>query len=843
MNGKRVSLFERLPEIYRIKDARDDKAFTAGYAKDPPDQLRAYLALVENAFGLIHENIEGLYHDLFIEFCDDWAVPYIGDLLGTSPLTGDPWTLRADVADTIALRRRKGTLGAIELLTFNLTEWGVHCVELLENLVWNQHLNHQRPDDGGPPPYRDSRPDDLNPRMKLQTVIRGGTVTLRDPATLSLLNTPFDPFAHVADVRPPANGSIRYNLPNLAIFLWRLAAYRIRVSLPVWKGTTATTLAFPFAAQAVRFSINPVDRPYVPPASRRDKEPVRLFNTNLVSITNTERTGIDKLNRSAVAPSISQIDETPGPIPTDRLTSDAPGTVPEAYVSVETYDASTWQHHDLIGLDLSDVGFQLHLPEPDFAGEVFPVPVGDPANWRIRGANLCDWETGLEPPLEEQEIAIDPVIGRLVIGVGTQGRADSLKDDLRITYTYGAVGPVGAHPISYAPLPEELTIPDANVLKINAREDSQALLKALKNIHLPGEPIVIEIQDSLTHVLDLSDPFLTNEKMIEGGSISLLLNRPLVIRAADNQRPIIELLQPLRFRPLNVVSPTNDPSEQRRFDAVMSTLTVRLEGLYLTRGETFPPSPGAHDEPLIARAALNSLEIISCTLDPAGYKSIHGDRQPVFVSMKLDDSYGFKKAKEESAFNQIPKIVVQKSITGPLLIDTEYTLDLADSIVDAGQGVGDEMDQFAVSSASGDPAAGWGPPTSVSGVTIFGRMRVDWIGGTGGIWVHALEAHDNQKGCVKFSYFSGEAADRLPQNHGCVKGTSALLHFRSEIFGEPAYGQLTQSTDSRVRERGPHDDAMGAFGFLREAHKWRNLQIRFREFMPVGVRPLLISVT
>src|SRR5207248_8896234 len=123
----------------------------------------------------------------------------------------------------------------------------------------------------------------------------------------------------------PANGSIRYNLPNLAIFLWRLASYRIRVSLPVWRDTTATTLGFPFAAQAVRFSINPVDRPYITAAHKRDREPVRLFNTNLVSITNTERTGIDKLKRSAVAPSISRIDETPGPIPTDRLTSDAPG--------------------------------------------------------------------------------------------------------------------------------------------------------------------------------------------------------------------------------------------------------------------------------------------------------------------------------------------------------------------------------------------------------------------------------------------------------------------------------------------------------------------------------------
>src|ERR1043165_4022414 len=87
MTTPRVPLFNRLPEIYRIKDAE----------QFPPDQLRAYLALIETAFGSIHENIEALYHDLFIETCDDWVVPYLGDLLGTSHLKGDPWTLRADV--------------------------------------------------------------------------------------------------------------------------------------------------------------------------------------------------------------------------------------------------------------------------------------------------------------------------------------------------------------------------------------------------------------------------------------------------------------------------------------------------------------------------------------------------------------------------------------------------------------------------------------------------------------------------------------------------------------------------------------------------------------------------
>jgi hypothetical protein len=822
MSELRVPLFQRLPEIYRTKDA----------GLSPPDQLRDYLALVEGAFGAIHENIESLYHDLFIEFCDEWAIPYIGDLLGTTHLSGDPHTLRADVADTIALRRRKGTLGAIELLTFNLTGWGVHCVELLENMVWNQHLNHQRPDDGGPPPYRDP-----NPAIKRQTPIRGGTINLRDPALLALLGTPFDPFAHTADVKPPANGSIRYNLPNLAIFLWRLAAYRIRVIRPIVKGPIVNTgFVAPLAAQVVRFSINPVDRPYI--AAEKDKEPVRLFNTNLVSITNTARTGTDSLDNSRLAPSISLIDETPGPIPVERLTQDSSAGAPEAYVSVETYDATVT---DLNTLDLSDVGLQLHLPDAVFAGESFPPEPGQLISWKIRGANLCDWENGLQLPLEEQEIAIDPVIGRMVIGVGTPARATALVDDLLLTYTYGAVGPVGAHPTSRPPLPKDKwDVPAASIRQVNANVDPLGLLKALKDIHITGDPIVIEINDSLTHTLDLSDPFLNNEKATEGGLLTLLLNRSVAIRAANNQRPIIELAQPLRFRPVNVAGAT--PAQQNEFNAVMSELTVRLEGLYLTRGESFPPNPN-HDDPLVTRAAINSLEIVNCTLDPGGYQAIDpAVRAPILDSVRLDDSYGFVDADEQSAFNQIPNVVLRRTISGPLLIDSLYRLDVTESIIDAGQGVGNTTSSFAVTSAT-DPANGWGPPAVVTAVTILGRMRVESIEGRGGIWVHALEVLDNQKGCIKFSYFSGESRDRLPQNHACVKGTDAALRFTSEFFGNPAYCQLAHSADHRIREQGPESDEMGAFGFLTEAHKWRNLQIRFREFMPVGIRPLLIPAT
>ncbi len=57
-------------------------------------------------------------------------------------------------------------------------------------------------------------------------------MTLRDPALLSLLGSPFDPFARIPDLGPAAGGAIRYNLPNLAIFLWRLEPYRAAESKP-----------------------------------------------------------------------------------------------------------------------------------------------------------------------------------------------------------------------------------------------------------------------------------------------------------------------------------------------------------------------------------------------------------------------------------------------------------------------------------------------------------------------------------------------------------------------------------------------------------------------------------
>jgi hypothetical protein len=792
MTDIRVPLYDRLPEIYRIKDAE----------QTPPYLLKHYLAMVETVFGEIHKNIEALYHDLFIETCDPWVIPYLGDLLGNSALKGDPQTLRMEVADTIAMRRRKGTLTALEMLAYDLTGWAVHGAELRDNLVWAQSLNHQRPDADGIPPYSISG-------KNLPAVPRGGTLPLRDPALLALLNTPFDPFSHMPDLRQVDCGQLRYNLPNLALFLWRLQEYKVPISKPVWDN-----ISFQYADPDVSQPVSPAPALtkmlyaacfHIHPLGK----PVRLFNNR-------------RFDPQQAQVLVSQADEMPGPIHPARLTSDSPAGCPEEYICVECYDTTD---PDLKTLDIGPLGLQLHVPQ-DF----FQENTADHAVWRFRGADLSNWAGSLHTHLSKYEVAVDPVLGRIILPVENQAQVDALKADLLVTYTYGAVGPVGSHPISREALADNF---------IAVHHDPDGLKNALMNLDTAASSVVIEIQDSMVHDLDL------------GANVELVLNQSLVIRAASGQRPIIRLQQPLRFLPARVQAA--NPLDQPAYDAFMDTLTVRLEGLYLTRGEGWPANPAQPGYPeeqdaLIQRAAVHSLEIIGCSLDPGGRKQADGSREAIRPSLRLENQYGFTES-EADFFNQIPEIIIQKSITGPLQIDMDYLLFLSDSIVDAGQGTdqtaeADHWDQFAVTAANlkHGEVLNWGPEIRADGVTFFGRVHVRRLSGKGGIWVQLLEVEDNQHGCIKNSYFSRKTKiSDLPSNYGCVSGVDLL--FSSEYFEEPDYGRLDGVTDVRVREHGPGDEAMGATNCLWEAHKWLNLKIRFREFMPVGVRPLLVAVT
>ena len=776
-NSSSVSLFDRLPEIYRVRDAE----------QSPPDQLKAYLGAVEDVFGALHDDVAQRYEDLFIDTCADWVVPYIADLLGTSHLKGDPRTLRADVADTIALRRRKGTLGAIERLAVNLTGWACRAVEMRENLGWTQHLNHQRPDAGGQPPYGDARLTTLGHRM----TPRGGTLPIRDPAALALLGTPFDNFAYTADVKPNlVNGSVDHarhiNLPDLAVFLWRLAAYRMRLVQPLAKGATDLGAATPagLARFCIRLDLHPLDLPVI------------LFNTS--------RPGF--LQADGGTP-LTEPDAVPGPLLDARLTSGSEAGHPEDYIAIDFFDDAPTPP---TGFDLADTGLNLFLPQSE-------QPVFSTTTWRFRGDNLCAWETGLRRPLADGEIAIDGRIGRLLIGVGNAAQRDALVDAAGTTarvyasFTYGAPGPVGAHPISRTPIDglSGLTIRHASAMPGGTSLQSQ-----LGGLDTATQPVLVQIDDSLVHELDLS---AIPGTVVDGG-FALQLAQSLTIRAADGHRPIIVLRGPLAFRPVDASAATIDGP------------AVRFEGVMIAPAASGYPA-GA---PLVSRAAVTSLAFVGCTLFPGGHSLRNGTRAPMQAAMDLRNGYGFTVAADEAAFVPTPHIVLQRCITGALAIDERYRLDLQDCIVDADTGL-------AIGNPA-DPANGWSCALDFSGITVFGSVRTAAVGGSGGIFTQPFAVLDNQHGCLKFCSFS-EGANRLPANHFCVRAPDAVQRFTAVRFNAPGYGQLAFGADLRIRTVGLGDDAMGAFGFLLEAHKWINLNTRLAEFMPIGIRPLTVPVT
>ena len=142
------SLYRLLPAVYRIRDEAQGKP------------LRALVGAFAHELQALEENLEQLYDDQFIETCAEWVAPYIGDLIGYRPLHGVIPRLaspRAEVANTISYRRRKGTAAMLEQLARDVTGWPARAVEFFQLLGWTQHMNHVRPEAHYAPDLRRSQ--------------------------------------------------------------------------------------------------------------------------------------------------------------------------------------------------------------------------------------------------------------------------------------------------------------------------------------------------------------------------------------------------------------------------------------------------------------------------------------------------------------------------------------------------------------------------------------------------------------------------------------------------------------------------------------------------------------
>jgi hypothetical protein len=222
-------IYELLPAVYRSRDV--ELAMQLGGMLDPPElaelqtllsisgslsaqqerrleelqdkqqrgPLKALISVLAEQVEALEESLLQAYDDQFIETCQEWVVPYIGDLVGARGLFVFPdakFSLRAEVADTLTNRRRKGTVSVLERLARDVTGWNANVVEYFLFLATTQYMNH----------------------IRLENL---AMADVRN-ADQQVLNTPFDPNAHTVDVRNIAKQRGKYNIPNVGIFLWRI---------------------------------------------------------------------------------------------------------------------------------------------------------------------------------------------------------------------------------------------------------------------------------------------------------------------------------------------------------------------------------------------------------------------------------------------------------------------------------------------------------------------------------------------------------------------------------------------------------------------------------------------
>lgn len=229
-------IWDLIPEVYRYED---------GTAK-PAGQLRALVEIIAKQAAHQRRSIDRLLADSRIDEADDWAIAYIGELLGTRLL--DPRNSagrRADVANTLNYRRRAGTARLLETLAADAAGWDAVAHEAFKHLFRNPHKWERHFEIG-----------------TMTGTPRGGYPDMR---SLRIGDTSFGPFedaAHYPAVRSAGRGGPFYGIADVTLHCFRKLAFEL-------SGVT------PWQLDSTHFTLDPSGRGHVPlyqPGSERDDD-------------------------------------------------------------------------------------------------------------------------------------------------------------------------------------------------------------------------------------------------------------------------------------------------------------------------------------------------------------------------------------------------------------------------------------------------------------------------------------------------------------------------------------------------------------------------------------------
>jgi hypothetical protein len=742
-------LFDLLPAVYRLRDTQlaqsqdllspsDTAQIRALQASTSPlsaaqqtqlDQLTAkaargplqsLLMLIEEQIAALDYDLDQLYDDQFIETCAQWVIPYIGDLIGyelvngVAPAVASP---RAEVANTISLRRRKGTVLVLEQLARDVTGWGAHATEFFRMLAATQYMKQIRP-------HNYYAPD------------------LRRWQAREYMDTGFDTTAHKIDVRRIAAERGQYNIQNIGIYLWSLNPYSL---------TKVPATAVDTSGRFFRFSPLGADMP--------------LFN--------------NPISQGSDITTASQPVNVPDQLRRRVLCEDLQSGVEAVYYG-EGKSLALYLNNALLN--------PYEIQVCDLSG-----PDG---NW----ANVPAFGTSYTA-------CVDPELGRIALTtpLATSPPAGSAAPQLQASFYYGFNGDMSggeySRSDSFAVQTEAsvLEFPD-NISPPRYLTLQDALNFAAQNLDGNGQ-VAVEITSSGSYSVT-SSPAL---------QIGVPAGATIELRAADGCRPTLLLGGEILI--------TGGPGS-----------TFNLNGLVIAYA---PPSSSTGLPPALLHVPdgggnqLGNLGLTHCTLVPGWALTPGGKAQPLYSGRPT-----------LLAESPVVQVTIQKAIVGGLRINQEATANLSDSIVDA-------SDPTGIAYAGLDGASGGGSLT-LQTCTVVGKIHatlfalvsdsIVWARlAAGDSWTAPVLTDRKQQGCVRFSYLpAGSVVPRQFECAGLGMGGPPPI-FYSLRYGDPGYAKLLPSTDESIRQGADDGGEMGAFHFVLAPLRENDLQVRLREFLPVGL--------
>ncbi len=775
MSADRDRLYKLLPVVHRQRD--EERGFP----------LRAVLRVIAEQVSAIESDIARTYDNWFIETCEDWVVPYIGDLIGHAPVheLGDTSDLvtergrelgrilvpRLDVANTIGYRRRKGTGALLELLASDVAGWPARVVEFDRLVAVTDAIDRPVP-----------------PAAQF--------ADMRDGDLLSLAHSPFDRLGHLADVRRISSGRTagRYGISNIGLFVWRLRVYRITRSPAYLVEERAGDSCYTFSILGNDTQLYSRAVPETDPTAIAGEEnlPIplrrRMFedrdNPRLASaahygdckslalwLPRGDGSGFDLIPRERIVPA----------------------------------DLSEWRYtpdHDGVAVDpvLGRIVFAADCAPRDGVWVsyryAFSAEIGGGEYERTLRSGVRPVVVPGKKPPDDREIRVAQFFR-----VAKRGGADFET----ITEALAAAGQ--RQDIADA----IIEIADSEVYEEPRLEIAVAANQILEIRAATGaRPVIRQVdwraarQDDLSIVLGDASRCILDGLLISGRGIEI---------SAANPPP-----------------PTYDSATAKSSPTyAKSPPTSEAPPTYET-----PPDGGTSLPPPPAVGCERQIVIRHCTLVP-GWALRHNcdPERPAEPSISLTNSDAH--------------LIVEHSIVGSIQINETgggfepVRIDVADSVVDATDS------KLEAIGAPGDRVGH--ARLSVRRSTIIGRVLVHEIDlGENAIFDGEVTVARRQRGCIRFCYV--DPGSRTPRRYRCQPETAVgpatgaaktrierrvRPRFTSRRYGSPGYCQLAERCPANISQGADDRSEMGVFHDLYQPQRTANLRTRLTEYVPAGV--------